>query len=603
MKSSIQKSLEMDLTRRVGVSLYKMFAKILSDINQPYYKENFPNDGQRFVAWYLRNIHNLDTHETKDCITDGAGDKQIDAVYIDNQSSTVFIIQGKFYGGDTIDAEPLREVLSSWIQIQDLARLQDGANQKLKIKVNEIATALEDDYEVCFELITTSALTNSAQHDLEIFQRELADDETFAANLVVVDNETLKFKYDEALNRNRPYINHEFQLEEGKYMELMIDGTKAVIAALSLRDCVKIPGIKDGSLFRKNVRQSLGAGNKVNKGIARTIKNNAGDFFFLHNGITAICSHLSIHDGILSAKELNVVNGCQSLSTIFGCSESAKKADNAYIMFRFYEISDTERADNISTSTNSQSAVKARDLRSNDKAVLALKKAYEQFYTDGYFVTKRGEKVDTVRYNTAHIVNLTDLGKQLIAWHSQRPNLSYGETKIFDKYFDQLFRREYSPENVQALNVMFSTLYAKWDKDNPMGLNETLLAMKAYAPYHQLYAISVIICEINKMNDSVPSPSAVLQKLKAADLLDTVVETAGICLNMALEAASSEALDNGKLFVPQNWIKSKTSLKDLRMSIKQYLASLRISSKQFLNQLNTALEMSKEDFSSRWTAD
>ena len=580
-----------------------MFAKILSDINQPYYKENFPNDGQRFVAWYLRNIHNLDTHETKDCITDGAGDKQIDAVYIDNQLSTVFIIQGKFYGGDTIDAEPLREVLSSWIQIQDLARLQDGANQKLKIKVNEIATALEDDYEVCFELITTSALTNSAQHDLEIFQRELADDETFAANLVVVDNETLKFKYDEALNRNRPYINHEFQLEEGKYMELMIDGTKAVIAALSLKDCVKIPGIKDGSLFRKNVRQSLGAGNKVNKGIARTIKNNAGDFFFLHNGITAICSHLSIHDGILSAKELNVVNGCQSLSTIFGCSESAKKADNAYIMFRFYEISDTERADNISTSTNSQSAVKARDLRSNDKAVLALKKAYEQFYTDGYFVTKRGEKVDTVRYNTAHIVNLTDLGKQLIAWHSQRPNLSYGETKIFDKYFDQLFRREYSPENVQALNVMFSTLYAKWDKDNPMGLNETLLAMKAYAPYHQLYAISVIICEINKMNDSVPSPSAVLQKLKAADLLDTVVETAGICLNMALEAASSEALDNGKMFVPQNWIKSKTSLKDLRMSIKQYLASLRISSKQFLNQLNTALEMSKEDFSSRWTAD
>ena len=603
MKSSIQKSLEMDLTRRVGVSLYKMFAKILSEINQPYYKENFPNDGQRFVAWYLRNIHNLDTHETKDCITDGAGDKQIDAVYIDNQSSTVFIIQGKFYGGDTIDAEPLREVLSSWIQIQDLARLQDGANQKLKIKVNEIATALEDDYEVCFELITTSALTNSAQHDLEIFQKELADAETFAANLVVVDNETLKFKYDEALNRNRPYINHEFQLEEGKYMELMIDGTKAVIAALSLRDCVKIPGIKDGSLFRKNVRQSLGAGNKVNKGIARTIKNNAGDFFFLHNGITAICSHLSIHGGILSAKELNVVNGCQSLSTIFGCSESAKKADNAYIMFRFYEISDTERADNISTSTNSQSAVKARDLRSNDKAVLALKKAYEQFYTDGYFVTKRGEKVDTVRYNTAHIVNLTDLGKQLIAWHSQRPNLSYGETKIFDKYFDQLFRREYSPENVQALNVMFSTLYAKWDKDNPMGLNETLLAMKAYAPYHQLYAISVIICEINKMNDSVPSPSAVLQKLKAADLLDTVVETAGICLNMALEAASSEALDNGKMFVPQNWIKSKTSLKDLRMSIKQYLASLRISSKQFLNQLNTALEMSKEDFSSRWTAD
>lgn len=582
-----------------------MYNKILTELGQDYYKENFPNDGQRFVAWYLRNIHNLDTFETKDCITDGAGDKQIDAVYIDNQSCTIYIIQGKFYGGDTVDAEPLREVLSSWIQIQDLAHLQEGANHNLQVKISEMATALEDDYEVCFELITTSSLTDSAKRDLEVFQKKLSDNETLSANLVVVDNETLRFKYNEALNRNRPYINHEFNLEEGKYMELTIDGTKAVVAALPLKDCVKIPGIKDGSLFRKNVRQSLGSSNKVNKGIARTIKNNAGDFFFLHNGITAICSRMSVHNGILSVKELNVVNGCQSLSTIFSCSELAKKADNAYIMFRFYEISDTERADNISTSTNSQSAVKARDLRSNDKAVLAMKKAYEQFYSDGYFVTKRGEKVDSVKYNTAHVVNLTDLGKQLIAWHSQRPNLSYGETKIFDKYFDQLFRREYAPENIQALNVLFSTLYAKWDKDNPMGLNETLLAMKSYAPYHQLYAISVIFCEINKMNDSVPSPAVVLKKLNAGGLLDTVVETAGSCLNMALETASSEATDSGKMFVPQNWIKSKTSLKDLRTAIKQYLASLKMmpGGKHVLSQLNANLEMNKEDFDSRWTAD
>lgn len=582
-----------------------MYNKILSELGQDYYKENFPNDGQRFVAQYLRNIHNLDIFETKDCITDGAGDKQIDAVYIDNQSCTIYIIQGKFYGRDTVDAEPLREVLSSWIQIQDLAHLQEGVNHNLQVKISEMATALEDDYEVCFELITTSALTDSARHDLEIFQKKLSDNEILSANLVVVDNETLRFKYNEALNRNRPYINHEFNLEEGKYMELTIDGTKAVVAALPLKDCVKIPGIKDGSLFRKNVRQSLGSSNKVNKGIARTIKNNAGDFFFLHNGITAICSRMSVHNGILSVKELNVVNGCQSLSTIFSCSELAKKADNAYIMFRFYEISDADRADNISTSTNSQSAVKARDLRSNDKAVLAMKKAYEQFYPDGYFVTKRGEKVDSVKYNTAHVVNLTALGKQLIAWHSQRPNLSYGETKIFDKYFDQLFRREYAPANIQALNVLFSALYAKWDKDNPMGLNETLLAMKSYAPYHQLYAISVIFCEINKMNDSVPSPAVVLKKLNAGGLLDTVVETAGSCLNMALETASSEATDSGKVFVPQNWIKSKTSLKDLRTAIKQYLASLKMmpGGKQVLSQLNANMEMNKEDFHSRWTAD
>ena len=582
-----------------------MYNKILSEISQEYYQQNYPNDGQRFVAWYLRNIHNLDTYETKDCITDGAGDKQIDAVYIDNQSSTIYIIQGKFYSGDSVDSAPLREVLSSWIQVKDLIHLQDGANHKLQVKINEMANAIEDDYEICFELITTSELTESAKADLSAFQRELAESEVLQANLNVIDNDTLKFKYDEALNKNRPYINHEFVLENGKYMELAIGDTKAVIVALPLKECIKIPGIKDGSLFRKNVRQSLGTSNKVNKGIAQTIKKNASDFFFLHNGITAICSQMTIHDKILSVKELNVVNGCQSLNTMFSCSESAKKADDAYVMFRFYEISDPDRADNISTSTNSQSAVKARDLRSNDKSVLALKKAYEQFYTDGYFVTKRGEKVDSVKFNTSHIVNLTDLGKQLIAWHSQRPTISYSETKIFDKYFDQLFHREYSPENVQALNVMFNKLYEKWNKDNPMGLNETLLAMKAYAPYHHLYSISVILCEINKMNDSVPSPSVALKKLTSENLLDNVIDMAGNCLNMAIENASAEAMDNGKMFVPQNWIKSKASLKDIRGAIRNYLTTLKMmpNGKQILENLNNGLSMDKDNFEARWTAD
>lgn len=582
-----------------------MYNKILSEISQEYYQQNYPNDGQRFIAWYLRNIHNLDTYETKDCITDGAGDKQIDAIYIDNQSSIIHIIQGKFYSSETVDAEPLREVLSSWIQIKDLEHLQEGANQKLQIKISEMANAIEDDYEICFELITTSALTDSANADLFAFQRELAESETLQANLNVVDNESLKFKYDEALNKNRPYINHEFILESGKYMELSIAGTKAVIVALPLKDCIKIPGIKDGSLFRKNVRQSLGTSNKVNKGIAQTIKKNACDFFFLHNGITAICSNMVIRNNILSVKELNVVNGCQSLSTIFSCSESAKKASDAYIMFRFYEITNSDRADNISTSTNSQSAVKARDLRSNDKSVLALKKSYEQYYTDGYFVTKRGEKIDKVKYNSTHIVYLTDLGKQLIAWHSQRPTISYSETKIFDKYFDQLFHREYSPENVQALNVIFSSLYEKWTKDNPMGLNETLLAMKSYAPHHHLYAISVILCEINKMNDSVPSPSVALSKMTNAKLLDTVIEMSGNCLNMAIENALSEATENGKMFVPQNWIKAKASLKDIRSAIRNYLSTLKMmpNGKQVLDSLIVGLCMDKEDFEARWTAD
>ncbi len=579
-----------------------MYTKILHDIQQDYYQNNYANEGQRFVAWYLRNIHGLDTVEAKDCITDGANDKQIDAVYINNQESTIYIIQGKFIASEYIDAEPVREVLSSWVLVQNLNQLQEAANAKLKVKINEISAALDDGYEICFELVTTATLTDQAQRDVDMFSKKLADDEELDANFVVVDNEMLKFKYDEALNKTNNYINFTFQLEPGKYLELELNGTRAVLAAIPLKDCVNIPGIKDGRLFRKNVRQSLGNSNKVNKGIARTIKKESGDFFFYHNGITAICSKIDIRNGQATVKDLNVVNGCQSLSTIFNCGETAKKSCG-YILFKFYEMANSEKADKITNSTNSQSAVKARDLRSNDKIVLSIKKNYEQMYPNGYLVTKRGENVDTTKYDSGHIIQLTDLGKELIAWHSQRPTLSYSETKIFDIYFTQLFKKDYPAEDVQALHELHNVVMKKWNTDNPIGLNESLLAMKAYAPFHHLYAISVIFAEVSDMSEMVPRPSKVIEKLKKCDMMETVVNIAGKTLNRAFKNANSKAVSENKVFSPQNWIKSKTSIITLTEALRVRLDAMEDDETNLGAKIQVCCKLEKQDFGPRWTAD
>lgn len=584
-----------------------MYEKIQNAIKQEYYSTNYANDGQRFVAWYLRNIFNLDEVETKDAIVDGAGDKQIDAVYIDNQECKVYIIQGKYYKG-TIDAEPVRELLSCWTQIKDLQQLQNSANNKLKVKIQEIASALLDDYDLSIEFLTTANLTDAAINDFNFFKQEMSSSETLPAELCLVDKEVIETRYNDTLNKNRPYIDYQFELEQNKYLQLDLNGTKAVIAAVPLRECIKIPGIKDGTLFRKNVRQSLGSNNKVNKKIADTLKNNPEDFFFLHNGITAICSSLKFENNILCTKGLNVVNGCQSLSTIYNTSETVRNNTNGYILFRFYEITDDVKCDSISTSTNSQSAVKARDLRSNDKSVLNIKKSFEQFYSDGYFITKRGEQPNTAKYNTAHICNLTDLGKQLISWHSQRPTIAYSETKIFEKYFTQLFKKDYDPENVQALHELYDVVLKKWlpENNNPLNFNESLLAMKAYAPYHHLYAVSVFIGVLNNMpTDSVPSPKVVLRKLKDSNLLDKIVSMAGKALNTGFESANSQTITDGKVFSPQNWIKSKGSLTKIRDAVTPMLSALEMvdGGQEVLEKLRNGLKMQTQDFSSRWSAD
>ena len=127
-----------------------MYKKIFEEIKQDYYQQKFANDGQRFVAWYLRNIHLRDMNETLSDITDGANDKQIDAIVVDDDNNTIYVIQGKFIGENTVDAEPLREVLSSWVQLKDLVRLQENCNDKLKRKLSEVAIGLDDDYDVVF---------------------------------------------------------------------------------------------------------------------------------------------------------------------------------------------------------------------------------------------------------------------------------------------------------------------------------------------------------------------------------------------------------------------------------------------------------------------
>jgi hypothetical protein len=586
-----------------------MYELIKKQISADYFQQKFSNDGQRFVAWYLRNILFRDMNETRDDITDGADDKQIDAIIIDGDKSLVHIIQGKFIQCGAIDAEPLREVLSSWMQIKNLARLQNVANAKLQRKLSELATALEDDYEVSFELITTGVLTDSAKNDLETFQKELArisENEDFDATIHVIEKDEIKRRYEYAIESDNPSINYKLNLGGSKFMHHEIAGTPVIIAALPLKECIKLPGIKDGTLFQKNVRKSLGSSNAVNKGIRNTIiGDKRSDFFFFHNGVTVLCNKMEIDGGILSLYGLSVVNGCQSLNTILSCSETVKKAEDAFILFRFYEIPQRDRADKISIYTNSQSAVKARDLRSNDKRVLAIKRSYEIKYPSGYFITKRGE-IAPADKNKDHVVELSGLAKNLVAWHSQRPNLSYGETKIFDKYFETLFKnKDYPPENIYALNIWMIRVLKTWVPENPLNLNETLLAMRAYAPYHHLYAIGMCFSIANNHSERVPNPYEAYEAASKLGMVDEIVKVAGISLNMALEAAANELQPANRVFSPQNWVKTKGCLAGINGAIRNYFNMLPMmpGGAEIRKKLNEATNLKSEDFEYRWSAD
>ena len=107
------------------------------------------------------------------------------------------------------------------------------------------------------------------------------------------------------------------------------------------------------------------------------------------------------------------------------------------------------------------------------------------------------------------------------------------------------------------------------------------------------------------MQDLVPDPAVVYEKLNKSGLIDNVIEISGQCLNMAFQMALEDAQQNNKVFSPQNWSKAKASLRDIRAAVKQYLMSARLiyGGKELIESLNKGLQMEKTDFESRWSAD
>src|SRR5690606_10375396 len=119
-----------------------------------------------------------------------------------------------FYAG-SVDHEPLLEVLAAWLQIQDLPTLQANCNPRLQIKLEAVAEALADEYEIVFELVTTGNLTIDAKNDLEAFQSKIGEFEHPQASLTLVDSDVVQTRWTEAAGKDLPKIHHALTLEPG----------------------------------------------------------------------------------------------------------------------------------------------------------------------------------------------------------------------------------------------------------------------------------------------------------------------------------------------------------------------------------------------------
>jgi hypothetical protein len=579
-----------------------VYDKIRNEISADPWYARLPNDGQRFVAWYMRRVLLLDEVATRAALTDGSGDKQIDAIVVeDDDGRRVRVLQGKFVQPGVVDAEPLREVLSAWVRLKDLAQLQLECNGRLAERLEAMRAALEDDYELHFELLTTGALSAAATQDFDNFRATMGEDSELGASLTVVDSNLLTTRLSEAEQRDLPALQADVVLDPERVLVSSESGVRIVLAMLPLKECTKLPGIVDGKLFRRNVRQSLGLTNKVNKALRTTIvkAEKAPYFFFFHNGITALCQGFTLSEDRrkLTVRDLSVVNGCQSLSTIYATSGKVAEHGKGSLLFRLYEIPQRDLADEISVNTNSQSAVKPRDLRSNDKHMLAAKKRYQTAVPDGWFITKRGEKPPADR-DPIKCIDAPDYAKAVMSWLAQRPNLASNERRLFDDYYKTIFHGELDAQSMLTLNLWLNEIDKSW---GTLALDEAIKAVRGATRFHLLFVVSQLVAQASNQRDKVPLPAATVPALRLAPV---VLSHATNCLNQAVHHADGQARAAGRIFSPQNWLKSKSALGDEQLVASTVLTVLKgMTSMPDIKTALDSLVIPADKFAFRWSAD
>lgn len=156
-----------------------------------------------------------------------------------------------------------------------------------------------------------------------------------------------------------------FHYEGGNYEALVCAVKGNELSAVYHR-----PGVGD-NLFNTNIRSALKKGT-INKQIAATAESKEGaeKFFFYNNGVTATCTDYDLLENKVVAKNLQIVNGAQTVSSIARVLKSNPNP-NLYVMLRLIATNEkyghkSEFANKLIRFQNTQNPVKDSDFFSND---------------------------------------------------------------------------------------------------------------------------------------------------------------------------------------------------------------------------------------------
>ena len=291
---------------------------------------NSVQKGHDYLIWMLTNVFEETIENAENAIIDGPDDCGIDAVL--RYEKEITLIQSKFGESHDIgmidkfvkDVERFKNAEQSSIKRDDLSYLWNEINQK-GMKLNLVyVTEQYADYESDVVQVIDMAQTNHI-----LLERKMKPEKGHKATIRYIDGYWRK-----------------------NIFHCTVDGVE-------IANLVE----KHRYILDNNIRHHLGHRMKVNKGIRKTLEECPEKFAEYNNGSTMTAVDVKVDEDkkLIHLDSPIIVNGAQSSHGILDVSKKRKSLD-AETQLKIIKTDDEEHQKNITRFSNSQNAVKGKDL-------------------------------------------------------------------------------------------------------------------------------------------------------------------------------------------------------------------------------------------------
>ncbi|MBO4998192.1 MAG: AIPR family protein [Lachnospira sp.] len=393
---------------RIQAKLEEMFENNInmSDVNTANISENYKNKlvSRQLAAYSLVMRCGIEAEIAANAITDGMKDCGIDAIYKDEDSKTLYLIQAKWSkdGRGTIRQGDTLKFVNGVNKIINFDF--DDVNEKILSKKSEIESALLDmEFKIKMIVIYTSnqALPKESEDAILGLESHVNDEiSELLTNETIFLNDIYEFMahpasdqdilIDDVLINNWGIISDADGTHRGYY---------GMVNAGQIAEWWKQYG---NSLLDKNIRFFKGD-TEVNKGMIKTLMEEPEKFIYYNNGIKLISkkvtrklAHSADRDtGLFHLEGVSIVNGAQTTGSIGECyigNEDIINKAKVMVNIISLENSDEDFGNDITKLSNTQNRIENKAFVSMDLFQENLRRdlsmdGIDYFYKDGKYNT------------------------------------------------------------------------------------------------------------------------------------------------------------------------------------------------------------------------